>query len=132
MQQTTPATHRRPAPTVRADVDAARRDLGDCTVSRFPHSADCYSARAEIEARISDLMRELVPEGVDARFVSDDAISCSDAEVLQDLLAAARWTADSADRSTYSGVCDGDSALDSIKVIERAMRTRGIPIPAWS
>ena len=129
--QATPSTQRRPAPSVRADIDAARRELGGCTVSSFPRSADCYAARAEIEARISDLMRELVPAGVDARFVSDEAISCSDAEVLQDLLAAARWTADSADRSTYSGVCDGDFALDSIEAIERVMRTRGIPVPAW-
>ena len=77
------------------------------------------------------LMEELVPEGMDARFVTTAAATALGDEVLDDLLAAARWAADTADRASYSGVADGDSALDSIDCIATVMRERGRVVPVW-
>jgi hypothetical protein len=125
---TTTAAHR-PAREVRAAIDAELTALRACTAGEFTRAAE--RRRLEIEARVSALYAELLPAGMDPRFVSAASLEGREDDKVRDLLAAARWAADAADRSTCGGVCDGDAALDSIAVIEAEMRARGLPVPAW-
>lgn len=124
-------TSRRPAPAVRAQIATLRHEIAGCTVGKFATYRLCYAERARLDAQLTELMAELVPDGLDARFVTPSALAGVGDDVVADLLAAARWTAESADRADYGGVCDGDCALDSIGVIEREMDARGLPVPAW-
>jgi hypothetical protein len=122
---------RRPAAGIRAEIDALRREIGSCTVAKFATSKACHAARARLEHQVTVLMAELIPAGMDPRFVSADALDGLADDVVADLLAAARWTARCADRATYEGVCAGDCALDSVEVLQREMEVRGmVPAPA--
>ncbi|HEX8693673.1 MAG TPA: hypothetical protein VF746_14720 [Longimicrobium sp.] len=127
---TTTTTTHHPASEVRGLIDAELAALRACTAGEFTREAE--RRRGEMEARVSALFAELLPEGVDPRFVSPASLQGREDDEVHDLLAAARWAADTADRSTYGGVCDGDAALDSVAVLEAELRARDLPVPAWS
>lgn len=125
----TTMTAPRPAREVRDAIDAELAALRAVTAGEFTRAAE--RRRLEIEARVSALYAELLPAGLDARFVSASSLPDREDDEVRDLLAAARWAADTADRSTCGGVCDGDAALDSIAVVEAELRARGLHVPAW-